>query len=498
MRLERPWIGLAVAFFAVQAHGQPERVAIGSKSFTESYLLAEMMAQLLEAEGYAVERRFGFAGTRLSFEALRAGDIDAYPEYTGTIAEAILSTPAGFASPAFESELTELGLMTLPPFGFDNTYALTVTPATAAARGLARISDLQAHSTLRFGLSHEFRDRNDGWPALKTAYRLPQDSFGIEHGLAYRGLLDGALDVTDAYSTDADLVRYGLVVLEDDLGFFPDYFALPLARRDLGAEPRRVLGRLGGRLDNARMRALNAEVSIERRSFAEVAREFLRAEGLLSGGDQREYAGLLASVARNTWVHLQLTGLAVLAACAAGLSLALAVYRHAGLSRGVLYAAGLLQTVPSIALLALLIPVAGVGQLPAVIALFLYSLLPILRNTITALVTIDPLLKRVAAGMGLKESEQLRHVYLPLALPHLLSGLRIAAVVSIGTATLAAFIGAGGLGEPIVTGLALNDTGLILQGAIPAALLAVVTELGFEVLERRLVPAHLVSRQSPA
>lgn len=490
-------LALAAALFAAVALAQPERIAVGSKSFTESYLLAEIMAQLLEAEGYEVERRFGFGGTRLSYEALRAGEIDVYPEYTGTIAETILSAPAAFRSPAFEAGLADLGLVTLPPFGFDNTYALTVTPETAAERRLARVSDLGAHPELRFGLSHEFRDRSDGWSALKRAYELPQDSFGIEHGLAYRGLLEGALDVTDAYSTDADLARYGLVVLEDDRGFFPDYLALPLARADLGADARAALARLADRLDDARMRALNAEVAVEERSFAAVASEFLQAEALVLD-DARRDRTLLATLARNTWVHLQLTGIAVGAACAVGLGLALLVYRNAALSRSVLYVAGLLQTVPSIALLALMIPLAGVGRLPAVIALFLYSLLPIVRNTITALVTVDPLLKRVAAGMGLGERERLRHVYLPLALPHLLSGLRIAAVVSIGTATLAAFVGAGGLGEPIVTGLALNDTSLILQGAIPAAILALATELAFEALERRLVPAHLVSRGSPA
>jgi len=157
----------------------------------------------------------------------------------------------------------------------------------------------------------------------------------------------------------------------------------------------------------------------------------------------------------------------------------------------VLYAAGLLQTVPSIALLALLIPLVGIGEIPAIIALFLYALLPITRNTITALTTVDPQLREVAAALGLTRAERLRHVYLPLSLPHIIAGVRIAAVVSIGTATLAAFIGAGGLGEPIVTGLALNDTQLILQGAIPAAALAVAVELGFEGLERWLIPRHL-------
>jgi osmoprotectant transport system permease protein len=157
----------------------------------------------------------------------------------------------------------------------------------------------------------------------------------------------------------------------------------------------------------------------------------------------------------------------------------------------VLYGAGLLQTIPSIALLALMIPLFGIGWMPAIVALFLYSLLPILRNTITALLTVDPLLRRVAVGMGLTPLQQVRWLLLPMALPTILAGVRTAAVISIGTATLAAFVGAGGLGEPIVTGLSLNDPRLILQGAVPAALLALATELAFELLERRLVPPPL-------
>ena len=491
MRLKPLHVLIALAV-PLAAQGQP--IVVGSKSFTESYLLAEIMSQLLESEGYTVERRFGFGGTRLSFEALVTGAIDVYPEYTGTISETILPSAAQYGSPDFSAQLAELGLDTLAPFGFNNTYALTVTAETAARYSLRSISDLALHAGLRFGLSHEFRDRADGWPALKQVYSLPQDSFGIEHGLAYRAMLEMELDVTDAYSTDADLARYALTVLDDDRGFFPDYLALPLARQDLDTKARAALERLAARFDDARMRNLNAEVSIGRRTFAAVAQEFLRAEGL-AATQIAAPRSMAATLLNNTLVHLKLTGVALLAACLCGLTLALLVYRSAALSRTVLYVAGLLQTIPSIALLALLIPLAGVGQLPAIIALFLYSLLPIVRNTITALLTIDPLLRRVAAGMGLSERERLRLIYLPLAVPHLLSGLRIAAVVSIGTATLAAFIGAGGLGEPIVTGLALNDTRLILLGAIPAAVLAILTELGFEGLERWLVPSHLMSRR---
>jgi osmoprotectant transport system permease protein len=474
-------------------HAQERPVAVGSKNFTEGTLLAEIMAQLLEARGRVVQRRFGFGGTLVAYEALRAGEIDVYAEYTGTIEQVILASDSPLDATALRQRLARLGLELLPELGFDNTYALALTPETAQRHGLSRISDLATHPELRFGLSHEFRDRADGWPGLKRAYGLPQGSSGIEHGLAYRALLGGEIDVTDAYSTDGDLLRYELRVLDDDLGYFPSYRALPLVRADLDAQAKAVLAELGGRVDDESMRALNAEVVVAQRSFAAVASELLAAQGLVAARASVVEDALWRSLLANTLVHLKLTGIAVLAASLAGLGLAVSVHRSQGLSNAVLYATGLMQTIPSIALLALLIPIAGVGQVPAIIALFLYSLLPIARNTITALTTIDPVLRLVARALGLSQLQRLRTIYLPLALPHVLAGVRIAAVVSIGTATLAAFIGAGGLGEPIVTGLALNNTGLILQGALPAAGLAILVELAFEGLERVLVPRHLIA-----
>ena len=483
--------GLCASLTAI---AQTRPVVIGSKTFTEGYLLAEMMAQVLEERGFEVRRRTGLGGTLVAFQALESGEIDAYPEYTGTLAQAILEVEGELDEAQLNARLAPLGAELLAPLGFNNTYAIAVTGETASRFGLERISDLAARPQLRFGFSHEFRDRADGWPGLQQRYGLPQTSSGIEHGLAYLALLEGDIDVTDAYSTDGDLLRYDLRVLEDDLGFFPAYLAAPLVRADLEPDVKAALSALAGRLDDGTMRSLNAEVVVEERTFAQVAQSFLLAQGLVTSGETRGPT-LWETLGRNTLTHLKLTAIAVLAACVVGVGLALLVYRSPALSAGVLYVAGLLQTIPSIALLALMIPLAGVGQVPAIIALFLYSLLPIARNTITALITIDPLLRRVTQALGLSEREQLRHVYVPLALPHMLAGVRIAAVVSIGTATLAAFIGAGGLGEPIVTGLALNDTSLILQGAIPAALLALGAELFFELLERRLVPRHLVSQQ---
>ncbi len=476
-----------------QAVAADAPIIIGSKNFTESYLLAEMMAQLLETRGVPVQRQFGFGGTKVSFEALVNGEIDAYPEYSGTIAQVILDGDSDMSTADIRAGLETMGLEILAPLGFNNTYAVAVAADVAEARQLEKISDLSLHPDLRGGFSHEFRNRQDGWPGLVESYGLNLNTSGIEHGLAYQAIAERKIDLTDAYSTDGELTRYNLVLLDDNKNYFPSYLAVPLVRRQLDLSAKIILNSMAGRLTDARMRELNAAVVIDKLPIAAVAARFLQSEGL---SDKRSSTddGMWTQLRRNTLRHLQLTIIALVMACLAGTGLSLAVYRSGRAAGLVLYLAGLIQTVPSIALLALMIPLLGVGMLPAIVALFLYSLLPILRNAITALTTIDPVYRRVAEAMGLTRRQQLRYVLMPLAYPHILAGIRTAAVISIGTATLAAFIGAGGLGEPIVTGLALNNTSLILQGAIPAALLAVATEIAFSGLERQMIPRHI--RQS--
>lgn len=488
---------LIVAALLPTAGHAAQSIVVGSKPFAESYILGEIMAQTLETAGFAVERRFGLGATLVTFAALEQGEIDVYPEYTGTLSHTILDGGEVVDAVALADALDAHGLRIITPFGFDNSYAIAVRQHIAAQHGLSRISDLTRAASLNFAFTHEFLDRPDGWVGLKAAYGLTVDAGGIEHGLAYRALADGKIDVTDAYATDGDIARYELTTLDDDRHFFPEYLAIALGRSDLEPEAVAALTGLQGRIDATTMRAMNARASVDGVAFAEIANDFLK--GAAQPGDAAA-EGLdprWRQLARNTQRHLELTVVALVAAIIAAVLLGIAVHRSRTLSRTVLYLAGLLQTIPSIALLALMIPLFGIGVTPAIIALFLYSLLPILRNTITALITIDPLLRRVAQAMGLTPTQQVRYVLLPLALPSVLAGVRTAAVICIGTATLAAFIGAGGLGDPIVTGLALNDTGLILQGAVPAALLAMLTELIFERLERRLVPAHLVSNRLP-
>jgi osmoprotectant transport system permease protein len=474
-----------------------DKVVIGSKKFNESYILAEIMAQLFEDGGVVVDRRFGLGGTLVCFEALTNDEIDIYPEYTGTLEQAILKSSRRRGYAELASELVRRhGLELLGSFGFNNTYAIALERPKAERLGLEKISDLASASGLHYAFSHEFLNRQDGWPGLAETYGLAATPRGIEHGLAYQAIEENKIDVTDVYSTDGDIEKYDLLLLEDDLGYFPRYLAAPLVRAELPGWAKERLGDLVGAISDDEMRMMNADVLLRNRTFADVADAFLVRKGLKAMSRGSETAGFWPTLIRRTATHVKLTLIALLAGIIIAVPLGILVYRVGRLGRPVTYVAGVLQTVPSIALLALMIPLFGIGAVPAVIALFLYALLPILRNTATALSSIDPILRKVAVGMGLTPGQRLRHVEIPLAAPTILAGIKTAAVINIGTATLAAFIGAGGLGEPIVTGLALNDTRLILEGAVPASVLAIATELIFEGLERVIVPRHLLAERA--
>lgn len=482
--------------------GRP--IVIGCKQDVEGQVLAEIMAQLLEDRGFTVQRRFSLGGTKIVFDALATRAIDVYPEYSGTIEQEILRQPNTSFARTRELLKSRYNLELLEFFGFSNSYALALSRAKAERLELRRISDLAKHPNLRLGFSNEFLNRKDGWPGLASAYGLSVRPVGLEHALAYQAMRDDKLDITDAYSTDGDLKKLDCVLLEDDRRYFPPYLAAPLVRAELDDRAKRTLELLRCTSTEAEMQALNESVQ-DGKKVSDVAAQFLRRKGLLTGSGLAPETAADELAARSidwsfllscTVTHLRLTVLSLLAAMAVAIPLGIAAYRLRTFSKGILYVAGVLQTIPSIALLAFLIPFFGIGAEPAIVALFLYALLPILRNTATALFSIDPVLRKVSVGMGLTGWQRLRYVELPLAAPTILAGIKTAAVINIGTATLAAFIGAGGLGEPIVTGLALNDPSLILQGAIPAALLAVLTELGFELLERGLIPRHLL--QKPA
>jgi osmoprotectant transport system permease protein len=484
----KKWLALLLIFFATSVVAQ--RIRVGSKHFTEGYILSEIISQLLEREGFEVERNYNLGGTLVCFEALRNNEIDVYPEYSGTIAAEILRDQTRSYDQLADELAQRYELSISKPYGFNNSYALVITQQTAQALNLYTLSDLKQHANLKAGISYEFLKRQDGWDFLAQKYALPQKPVGMEHGLAYQALQETRIDLTDAYTTDGELAIHNLVVLEDDLNFFPAYEATSLYRSSLDAQAVQLLTRLAGTITAKEMQTMNAAVLFEEKSFAQVATDFLVTKNLI-GKKPQPSTTKTRDVVQKVARHVLLTFAGLLLALIVALPIAVWLYWNPRFSNAILYLAGLLQTIPSIALLAVMIPLVGIGVTPAIIALFLYALLPILRNTVTGLQTVDPLLKRVADGIGLNRKQKLSWIEFPLALPAIITGIRTAAVINVGTATLAAFIGAGGLGEYIVTGLALNNTAMILKGALPAAGLALLIELLFEWIERKVTPIHL-------
>jgi osmoprotectant transport system permease protein len=506
------WCVLATG--AVPTHAA-EPVNVGSKRFTESYVLGEIARQTLERAGVPAEHRQGLGNTAILEQALTSGQVDVYPEYTGTIVRELLKRdpPAGAPQPTL-AEINEWlvprGLKAGVPLGFNNTYGLAMREADAARLGvdsLTALARLPAAEVvrLRTGLSHEFLVRADGWPALKRHYALPiAEAAALDHGLAYQALAKGQVDLIDVYSTDAQIGRLGLRVLKDDRGFFPRYDAVLLMRASLPPQALAALAKLERRIDEASMIALNAAVELDGRSFAEVARAFLDRSPKAASSGTAARPGLIDQIlapdlGRLLLQHLGLVFGSVLLAVVFGVPLGIAAHRRERLGMVLLATVGLMQTVPSLALLAFLIALMGtIGFAPALVALFLYALLPIVRNTLAGLDGLAKGLREAARALGLRDSQVLRLVELPLALPTLLAGVTTAAVINVGTATVAAFVGAGGLGERIVAGLAVNDTDRMLAGAVPAALLALAVQGVFALVERRVVPAPLRDRGATA
>ena len=474
-----------------------DKLVIGSKRFTESYILGEILVQTARTVAPA-EHKQGMGNTGILFTALKNGSIDLYPDYTGTVARELLKTDASDLG-SLNRGLAPLGLGVAVPLGFEDTYALAVLDTEANRLGLRTIRDLASHPELRIGVSHEFLNRSDGWPGLKRAYGLPQTPRGLDHGLAYEALAARQIDVTDIYSTDAKIEKYGLRVLSDDRHFFPEYSAVLVYRLDV---PRRfpaawsAIQNLAGRIDAQAMVRMNAQAELEGKSFAAIAAAFLARTPPQEGQPTKRatFASLLfgPDFWRLTGQHLLLVFASLAAAAAVGIPLGIWAARTRAVAQPVLAAVGLIQTLPSLALLAFLIPVLGtIGLWPALVALFAYALLPIVRNTESGLSDIAPALRESAQALGLPAMARLRLVELPLAARSILAGIKTSAVINVGTATIAAFIGAGGYGERIVTGLALNDNAMLLAGAVPAAALALLIHALFEGLDRAVIPRGL-------
>ena len=496
MRLRRivwPALAALVLFVAPAATAQ-EPLRIGSKRFTESYVLSEVLLAAVKGKAQA-EHRQGLGNTGIVFAALKAGSIDLYPEYAGTVAREILKLDGSPSLVDINRGLAPLGLGAAVPLGFNNSYALAMRDSEAARLNIRSVGDLLRHPQLRLGLSQEFIGRADGWPGLSAAYGLAaMRPVGLDHGLAYEAIAAGRIDLMDIYSTDAKIGRYSLRVLEDDKQYFPRYDALLLYRLDLPQrlpDAWRALAALEGRIDRQLMIRMNAAAELEGRSFAAAAALVDAPPGLAIKEVAAARSHSLAETlfAADFWPltlqHLVLVFVSLGASILIGVPLGIIAARAPRAGQVILALVGMIQTIPALALLVFLIALMGsIGMAPTLVALSLYALLPIVRNAEAGLREVGGGMRKAALALGLRPGQSLRYVELPLALPTLLAGIKTSAVINVGTATIAAFIGAGGYGERIAIGLALNDNAMLLAGAIPAAALALLLQGVFELIER--------------
>jgi len=468
-------------------------ITVGSKVFTESVILGEMLRHLVRQTGIETHHQRQLGGTRVLWNALLSGEIDAYPEYSGTLIQEIMARENLKTEAELKQALTARGLRMTPALGFNNTYALGIKAELAERLEIQTLSDLKSHPELVLGFSNEFMDRADGWPGLQQRYLLPQQNVqGLDHDLAYRGIASDTLQVIDLYTTDAEIAYYKLRVLEDDLNYFPVYNAVILYRADIeqrAPEVAAMFNRLAGRIDAPTMSAMNARVKLNGEPESAVAADFLKQALNLNVDNQ------IQTPWQRFWQrsgeHLVLVGISLSAAIIFAVPLGILAARRKRLGSIVLGVAGIIQTIPALALFVFMIPLLGIGGPPAIMALFLYSLLPIIRNTYAGLKDIPPAIIESAQALGLSSHARLRIVELPLATRTILAGIKTSAVINVGTASLSALIGAGGYGQPILTGIRLDDMGLILQGAVPAAALALLVQGLFELIERGLLPKGL-------
>lgn len=478
---------------------EPPQVRIGSKNFTESVILGEMLCSLVGSTGCEAEHKSELGGTQILWQALQKGDIDAYVEYSGTLSEEILQGEQLYRLSHIATRVERDGIKLTDPLGFNNTYALGMLQKRADELGVTKISQLKSHPEFKLGFSDEFIERKDGWNGLKTRYKLPQtDVRALDHSLAYRGVWRGSIDVVDLYSTDPEIVSFELQVLEDDLNYFPLYEAVVVYRAELEKTHPQVVAafqRLAGKIDGSSMAALNKASRIDRRPEALIAAEFLNehvdASIVVPDSNASWWQHRLARFLSNSLEHFYLVGVSLSLAICCAIPLGIWAYKQPKWGAWILAVVGIIQTIPSMALLVFMIPLMGLGAGPAIVALFLYSLLPIVRGTHTGLAGLPQSIHESALALGLPSFARLRLIELPLAAQSILSGIKTSAVINVGTATIGALIGAGGYGQPIITGIRLADFWLILQGAVPAAVLAIVVQAGFGWAEQALVPSGL-------
>ena len=482
-------------------------IVIGSKAFTESIILGEIISILLEKKwSQKVERRLNLGGTHVVFEALKQKDIDIYAEYTGTGLVSILKQksikdPKKVYSYVESEFLQRWDMVWSQPIGFNNTYAIAVLADNVQFSNIRNISELvQMAPKLKYAAPHEFMQRKDGHVPFSKFYNLDFKQLNIlamQAGLMYSALVNREVDIGVVYSTDGRIKSNNLKLLQDDKFFFPPYHVAYITRKNILQKypaVQHIFSSVKDLISEKDMIEMNDKVDRLRYSSKDVATHFLVQNKWIPAGKTTSSSNNLsllhyfiehkAYLLKLTKEHLFLVCISLLISILIAVPVGVWAAHHPLVSKVIFPFVNIVQTIPSLALLGFLIPILGIGKIPALFTLFLYSLLPIIRNTYLGIHNIDQRYMEIAQGIGLTPMQILRHIKLPLAFPSILTGIRVAAIIAVGLATLATLIGAGGLGDPIFRGIATLDNRLILFGAIPAALLGISVDQILELVEK--------------
>ena len=473
-------------------------VIVASKSFTEAVIVGEVLTILLNAEGIEARHKAALGGRPLVWNALLSGSVDVYGDYTGTIVRETLAPLKLPDNTDLAPILAGMGIGISKSLGFNNTYTIGMRRDRAKTRGIGKISDLASHRDLVIGLDAEFIEREDGWPSLVRHYGLrPKKVIGMEHDISYKALVSGNVDAINLYSTDAEINSYDIRVLTDDKHLFTDYQAVFLYRLETAHQVPGLLStiqQLEGQIDEAQMVAMNASSRVHGTSENAVASRFLHDQGLIEEYPTEDISWLrqhLKRMAEAVIPHFVLVFLPLALNISTAIPLGILAAHRPSIGRLILGFASILQTLPTLALLVLFIPILGIGYPPALLALYIYGLLPILKNTYLGIESVPANLKETAEALGLSWRRQLFYLELPLAAPMILAGVKMAAVINVGTATIGAIIGAGGFGQIILAGIRHDDWRLVLEGAIPSGLMALGIQWLFSAIELGLTPRGL-------
>jgi osmoprotectant transport system permease protein len=494
-----------------------EPIIVGSKNFSESIILAEIVSLVLEQKYHLpVVRKFALGGTKVAFDALNTGDIDVYPDYTGTGYVMILGMdqerdPDKIFEIVSKEFKERYGIVWSPSIGFNNTYALAVKADDLRFKGINKSSQLSGKvQDYKFGTPHEFMERKDGYNRFSEVYSLnfhQNNIVSLDSGLTYEAINSDQVDLIMSYSTDGRIKAFNLKLITDDKNFFPPYYASLMAKEEtLDKHPalKEVFGLMNDFISEDEIIEMNDQVDRFKMEPRVVANNFLIQEGILKGelknkNTKTGFFQYAYNKRKYLWKllkeHLGLSIGALLIAFVVSLPVGILLTRKPSLGKVIFPLVNTIQTIPSLALLGFLIPFIGIGFIPAILALFLYSLLPLIRNTYIGILGVDRSYIEASRGIGLNNWQVLTKVEIPLALPVILTGLRTATVIVIGTTTIAALVGAGGFGDPIFRGVATVNSNLILLGAIPAALLAILMDKLIGVLEVILVSKGIRFKQ---